>query len=99
MMSAKQSITPELTSGRIDVWLIEDHLDFRNTVMRVLALEKDFQAEAFTRCEEALARLKKGDSVHLILLDIGLPGISGLDGITLFKSLSPATQIIMLTAF
>jgi len=83
----------------IHVWLIEDHPDFRNTVMRVLALQPDFQASAFKTCEEALARLAAGDSVHVILLDIGLPGMSGLDGITEFKTISPATQIIMLTAF
>ncbi len=95
------SIQPPIDSGdtRIQVWLIEDHLDFRNTVMRVLALEEDIKAEAFTRCEEALERVKKGETAHVILLDIHLPGMSGLDGITLFKSISPATQIIMLTAF
>lgn len=89
----------QANEATIRVWLVEDHLEFRRTVMRVLALEKDFTAEAFTRCEDALARLKQGESVHVILLDIGLPGMSGLDGITLFKSVSPATQIIMLTAF
>jgi DNA-binding NarL/FixJ family response regulator len=86
-------------NNQTQVWLIEDHPEFRNTVMRVLALERDFKAEAFRSCEEALARLKQGETVHVMLLDIGLPGMSGLDGITQFKSLSPATQIIMLTSF
>src|SRR5690349_10673021 len=84
---------------RIDVWVIEDHLDFRNTVMRVLSLEPDFKAQAFSRCEEALLRLDRNEHAGVILLDIGLPGMSGLDGITKFKATSPATQIIMLTAF
>ena len=83
----------------IHVWLVEDHPDFRNTVMRVLTLQPDFHAQAFSSCEEALVRLAAGDSVHVVLLDIGLPGMSGLEGITEFKSLSPTTQIIMLTAF
>ena len=85
--------------AHIRVWLIEDHAEFRHTVMRVLALQPDFKAEAFASCEEALARLKQGETVHVMLLDIGLPGMSGLDGITHFKSLSPATQIVMLTSF
>ena len=79
--------------------MIEDHPDFRNTVMRVLSLEMDFKAAGFANCEEALLRAAAGDSAHVILMDIGLPGMSGLDGITEFKSVSPATQIIMLTAF
>lgn len=84
---------------QIHIWVVEDHAEFRNTVMRVLALERDFKAEAFASCEAALTRLKQGETVHVMLLDIGLPGMSGLEGITRFKSLSPATQIIMLTAF
>lgn len=98
----KPALSPpaaEENEAGIRVWLVEDHLEFRRTVMRVLGLERDFKAEAFTRCEEALEKLKKGEQVHVILLDIGLPGMSGLEGITLFKSASPATQIIMLTAF
>jgi DNA-binding NarL/FixJ family response regulator len=83
----------------IHIWVIEDHPDFRNTVVRVLSLELDFKATAFTSCEEALVRAGAGESAHVILMDIGLPGMSGLDGITEFKTISPATQIIMLTAF
>src|SRR5581483_10029933 len=83
----------------IHVWVIEDHEEFRNTVARVLALESDFRTDVFKRCEDALARLSQGSPVHVILLDIGLPGISGLEAIPQIKTLSPATQIIILTAF
>jgi DNA-binding NarL/FixJ family response regulator len=86
-------------SAAIHVWVVEDHEEFRTTVARVLALEPDFRTEVFKRCEDALARLRQGAPAHVVLLDIGLPGMSGLDGIMLIKALSPATQIIMLTAF
>jgi DNA-binding NarL/FixJ family response regulator len=62
-------------------------------------LHSDFQTSAFTTCEEAISKLESGGPAHVILLDIGLPGMSGLEGITRFKALSPTTQIIMLTAF
>ena len=91
--------TPFSSIEATHVWVVEDHLDFRNTIMRVLALRPEICPSAFSSCEEALQRLASGDSVHVILLDIGLPGISGLDGITEFKTMSPSTQIIMLTAF
>src|SRR6516225_8873285 len=85
--------------AEIHVWIVEDHAEFRNTVMRVLGLQHDFKTQAFTRCEEALTRFKQGDRPHVLLLDIGLPGMSGLEAIKHFRSLSPATQVIMLTAF
>jgi DNA-binding NarL/FixJ family response regulator len=99
MTRTAQQPGPENDDARIHVWIVEDHADFRNTVRRVLALEKDFAVSVFAACEEALARLQAGESAHVILLDIGLPGMSGLEGITRIKSLSPASQIIMLTAF
>lgn len=83
----------------IQVWIVEDHVDFRKTVLRVLALQPDIQTMAFNSCEDALAKLEAGRRVNVILLDIGLPGMSGLEGITRFKALSPTTQVIMLTAF
>src|SRR5205823_3287127 len=33
------------------------------------------------------------------LLDIGLPGMSGIDGIERIKSISPATDIVILTIY
>lgn len=89
---------PENSQTQIEVWLIEDHADFRKTVSRVLALDPAFQISTFSNCEDALERLAGSASVHVVLLDIGLPGMSGLEGITRIKSISPATQIIMLTA-
>jgi DNA-binding NarL/FixJ family response regulator len=99
MMKGASNPSLESGNGLLHVWLIEDHIDFRNTVVRVLARESDFRISTFSSCEEALARLEAGGSAHVILLDIGLPGMSGLEGITRVKSISPATQIIMLTAF
>jgi DNA-binding NarL/FixJ family response regulator len=98
-MKTASKLSPEAGPACIRVWLIEDHLDFRNTVARVLAREDDFQVSTFSNCEDALEDLRAGETVHVILLDIGLPGMTGLEGITRLKAGSPATQIIMLTAF
>jgi DNA-binding NarL/FixJ family response regulator len=99
MGARAEKTTASIAEDSIRVWVIEDHVDFRATVMRVLSLEPDFAAQAFGGCEDALALIKKGETAHAILLDIGLPGMSGLEAITLFKAASPTTQIIMLTAF
>jgi DNA-binding NarL/FixJ family response regulator len=54
---------------------------------------------AFASCEAALAALRSQPPPQVILLDVGLPGMNGIDGISALKALAPTTHIIMLTVF
>jgi DNA-binding NarL/FixJ family response regulator len=53
---------------------------------------------AFGSMEEALRRLDH-DPPDVALLDIGLPGISGIEGVRRLKARHPAVQILMLTVY
>ena len=82
------------------LWIVEDHAAFRRTLVRVLNSEPDLQCPRdFDSCEKALAALTRDDAPDLILLDVGLPGMSGLDGIRLFKERAPKSLIVILTVF
>src|SRR5436853_7737723 len=98
MSHRKNSTCPAVTIT--EVWLIEDHHVYRETIAK--ALEKIPQvrcARSCANCEEALTALKDGFVPNVILLDLGLPGIGGLEAIPLIKALSPSTAIVVLTAF
>jgi DNA-binding NarL/FixJ family response regulator len=81
------------------VWTIEDNPAFRRGIERVLKRSPAFtEVRSFRRCEDALALLP--DTVpDVVLLDIGLPGMDGIEGITRIKQLAPDTTILMLTVF
>ncbi len=82
------------------VWLIEDHSDSRRVLARVLNRAPTLLCpHAFASCEEALEALRAQPPPDVILLDVGLPGINGIEGIPRLKALAPATHIIMLTVF
>ena len=53
----------------------------------------------FASCEEALMVLYTDRTPKVILLDIGLPGMSGIEGIEQFKQLLPAIHIVILTVY
>lgn len=82
------------------IWLIEDNSAFRNSVHRVLNSLEGFRCPcAFASCEAALEALRQRLHPGVILLDVGLPGMSGLEGIPLFKNAAPGAHVIMLTVF
>jgi DNA-binding NarL/FixJ family response regulator len=80
------------------VWIIEDEAMFRNAIKGLLTQQDDIQCgNAFGRCEDALAAIVKSDPPDIMLVDIGLPGMSGIDGIKKMKEISPGTEFIVLT--
>ncbi len=82
------------------LWIVEDHASFRRTLVRLLATESDLQCPRdFDSCEKLLATLSESNAPDLILLDVGLPGMSGLDAIRLIKERAPKTLVVILTVF
>ena len=82
------------------LWIVEDHAAFRRTLVRVLNAETGLHCTRdFDSCEKLLVALAQDDAPHLILLDVGLPGMSGLDGIRLIKERAPKTLMVILTVF
>ena len=84
----------------INIMIIEDDDTYRESLqVAINASENLFCPFACASCEEALEILEKDFAPEILLLDIKLPGISGIEGIPKFKAFSPATHIIMLTVF
>lgn len=82
------------------VWIVEDNESFRDDMQRLIAESGDMVCEqAFGSCEAMLACLNDAVPPDVMLMDIGLPGMSGLEGTQRVKSLAPSVQVIMLTSF
>jgi DNA-binding NarL/FixJ family response regulator len=82
------------------VWLIEDHDDCRRAVARVIDQIPGMACpHSFATCEAALALLAKAPAPQVVLLDVGLPGMNGIEGIKRIKAVAPSTHVIMLTVY
>jgi DNA-binding NarL/FixJ family response regulator len=94
------SKTKNVNKDSHDVWLVEDNAHFRRSMRWLINRTPGMQCtQAFESCEEALVKLKEEILPELILLDINLPGMSGIQGIEKIKSISPGIQIIILTVY
>jgi DNA-binding NarL/FixJ family response regulator len=97
---ARAAISGAQPEPVITVWLVEDNETFRNTVARALRLVPTLDcAHRFASAEEALEVLEEGAVADVILLDVELPGINGIEAIQRIKAISPTTRIVMLTVF
>ncbi len=82
----------------INVLLAEDHNVVRNGIKSLLDKENELQvvAEA-TNGRQALELLEKGLHVDIILADINMPEMNGIDLIVQIKSKYPKIKVIILS--
>ncbi|MDP2362354.1 MAG: response regulator transcription factor [Ignavibacteria bacterium] len=84
----------------ISVAIIEDISGIREPLFEFLSSQPEFLCELKAgSIEEFFSIAKNYLPPDIILLDIGLPGLSGLGAINLIKEKHPEVNIIMLTVF
>lgn len=82
------------------VGIVEDNKKIRDLIQRYLDMQKEMQCPvAVDTVEELLDFLEKHEKPDAILMDIQLPGMSGIKGMEIIKSKYPEIEIIMLTVY
>jgi DNA-binding NarL/FixJ family response regulator len=83
----------------IRILVVEDQRHLREGVEALINFTPGFECSgAFRTMEEALSRVKL-DLPDVVLTDIGLPGMSGIEGIKRLKELYPDLLILVLTVY
>ena len=86
-------------SKKIRVALVEDNQKLRNSLTTLLNSTADLQCvEACADGEHALKQLPSV-APDIVLMDIHLPGMSGIECVARLAELLPKTRMVMLTAF
>ncbi len=80
---------------KIRVLLVDDEKEFVDLVAQRLA-SRDFDVSTVNSGEEAIEKIKEYN-FDVVILDILMPGMSGIDTLRAIKQLKPLTEVILLT--
>jgi DNA-binding NarL/FixJ family response regulator len=100
-MKSEETLPIQKNNEKISVWIVDDNKNF--CIVLAANLNKSASVECqqyYLSCKEAIRELEVSISPpSVILLDIKMPVLNGLDAINPVRELSPGTYIIMLTSY
>ncbi len=83
----------------INVSIVEDNDQLRSTLARVIARSEGFQCVSQYPSAEAALEALPQNHPDVVLMDINLPGMNGVECVRRLKPVLPNTQVIMLTVY
>jgi two-component system response regulator NreC len=84
-------------SEAISIVLADDHAVVRSALRMLLDAEEGFEVVAEAGNVEDASRYVRGHHPSVLVLDLNMPGESGLEAIPRIREESPATAIVVLT--
>ena len=78
------------------VAIVDDDSAFANYLRTFLSL-RGYETRSYSRGDELLASMKQGDPPDIVLLDVMMPGMNGLETLRALKAAKPDLQAIMLS--
>ena len=78
------------------IMLVDDEVPFVETMVKRLTKRNIETTTAFSG-EEGLDKLKANPTLDVIILDVKMPGMDGLEALKEIKATSPLIEVIMLT--
>lgn len=88
-----------MTNKKIKILLVDDHMIVRNGIQLILRRADDMEVVAEAGTAQEAMRLVRQQDFDVALVDIALPGKSGLDLLKLLKAEKPKMAVLFLSMY
>ncbi len=84
----------------INIWLVEDDTGYRRALQEILNQEEHITCgRTFPTCAKLFEAIETHPHPDLVLMDLGLPGMGGVEGIQKLAIRAPDLAVVVLTVF
>lgn len=95
MIQSNITAVPNMTT----IAIVEDSKTTREGLERIVNLSPDYKCVCACETAEDALRLLPQHRPEIVMMDIQLPGMSGIECVARLKEVLPETQVIMLTVY
>lgn len=93
-------MTATATINLSHICLIEDHQDYRRVLQQAINSSEHLKCvHAFSSIEAFIEGTMTELAIDVVLLDLGLPGMHGVEGIPVIQERFPLAKILVLTVY
>lgn len=82
----------------ITVLLVDDHAGFRGALAELIGLERDLVVCAEAADGHAAVAAARTHCPDVVVMDVGLPGLDGLEATAAIRALGISTRVLVLTS-
>ncbi|PRM97203.1 response regulator [Aliarcobacter cryaerophilus] len=86
-------------SKKYSILVIDDEIEILDMLSRFLNRNPDFSVQTFSNPVSALSSINSSTKYDLVLLDIMMPQMNGLDVLEKLKEINSDQKVIMMTAY
>ncbi len=80
-----------------NILVVEDEVSVNNNIRKILS-KNDFQIDQAMTKDQAIEKIKK-QTYSLVLLDLRMPGVSGLELLQSICNIQPTAKVIIITGY
>ena len=90
---------PKVANERVQVWVVDDQASFRLATAAAVAATDDFTMAGNCETGESAIELIPDGSAGIVLMDIHMPGIGGIEATRRIRAAHPDLMVVLMSTY